>query len=44
MKQHQVQIDLNYLSLHKKLLTDTNDSDFVELMRIENGDCKEHSN
>ena len=25
------------ISLHKKLLTDLNDSDFVELMRVENG-------
>ena len=27
--------------LHKKLLTDTNDSDFVELLRVENGVVKE---
>jgi len=28
-------------SLHKKLLTDTDDSDFVELLRVENGVVKE---
>jgi len=29
------------VSLHKKLLSDTDDSDFIELMRIEDGDTKE---
>ena len=29
------------VTLHKKLLSDTNDNDFVELMRVEGGDVKE---
>ena len=29
------------VSLHKKLLTDNNDDDFVELLRVENGEVKE---
>ena len=29
------------VTLHKKLLTDTNDNDFVELMRVENGEVRE---
>ena len=31
-------------SLHKKLLTDTDDLNFVELIRIENGELKRHVN
>ncbi len=29
------------ISLHKKLLSDSNDDDFVELLRVENGEIKE---
>ena len=42
MNQHQVQDRFKLsVTLHRKLITDTNDNDFVELLRVEDGVVKE---